>query len=104
LNDTVESQRCPYCNSTEILPFEDEEDYKFDYSLWVGIFSGILLIAGYFFFMVISYLTFPLIVFSAVIISSRLVNKRVFRRKDTNEEVYYVCLNCRENFKGVKSF
>lgn len=93
-------KRCPACGSPRILPFEeDNTDYR-NHPVWIGIAAGILVIGSYFLFMIISYLTFPLIVFAGILLSSRFVNLR--NRQESGEygrDKDYLCLNCNATFR-----
>jgi len=91
---------CPYCGSDNVLPFEDEDRPRSDATIFIIIVSALGLIIGYFLFMVSSYLTFPLVVFAAIIISTKLINKRD-REKKVEEHIVrdYMCVDCSGFFR-----
>jgi len=95
---------CPYCQSDNTLPFEEENGGKGSDSLIIIIFAAVLLIGGYFFFVISSYLFFPFVVFGLIIISTKIINKRDRDRKKTDllpkEKKHYLCLDCSNNFKA----
>jgi hypothetical protein len=91
---------CPYCGSDNVLPFEDEEQSRSDPTLFIIIVVALALIIGYFLFMISSYLTFPLIVFVAIIISTKLINKQDREKKVENHiERDYMCIDCSGFFR-----
>ena len=91
---------CPYCGSDNVLPFEDEERSQSDATLFIIIVLALALIIGYFLFMISSYLTFPLIVFVAIIISTKLINRQERERKvEVHIEKDYMCVDCSGFFR-----
>ncbi|UCH95410.1 MAG: hypothetical protein JSV88_00810 [Candidatus Aminicenantes bacterium] len=91
---------CPYCGSENVLPFEEEEKSQSDPTLFIVIVLAVSLIVGYFLFMLSSYLTFPLIVFVAIIISTKLINKQDREKKPEKPvEKDYMCLDCSGFFR-----
>ncbi len=91
---------CTHCGSDNVLPFEDEEPQKSDPTLFLVLLSAFLVITGYFLFMITSYLYFPLVVFAAIIVTTRLVNKRERQQKIVKHvEKNYVCLDCSQFFR-----
>jgi hypothetical protein len=92
---------CPYCGSDNVLPFEDEERPQSDPTIFIIIVLALGLIIGYFLFMISSYLTFPLIVFVSIIISTKLINKRERGKKvEKHIERDYMCVDCSGFFRG----
>jgi hypothetical protein len=91
---------CPYCGSDNVLPFEDEDRMQSDPTIFIIIVLALALIIGYFLFMISSYLTFPLVVFVAIIISTRLINKRDREEKVEKHIVRdYMCVDCSGFFR-----
>jgi hypothetical protein len=91
---------CPHCGSDNVLPFEDEERSQSDATLFIIIVLALALFIGYFLFMISSYLTFPLIVFVAIIISTKLINKQERERKvEVQIEKDYMCVDCSGFFR-----
>jgi hypothetical protein len=91
---------CPYCGSDNVLPFEDEERSQSDTTLFIIIVMALALFIGYFLFMVSTYLTFPLIVFVAIIISTKLINRQEKERKvEKHIERDYMCVDCSGFFR-----
>lgn len=91
---------CPFCHSDNILPFEDEKAYKNQYkSIMFIIIAGLVLIFGYIFFVLVSYLTFPLVLISGLFLASKVLNKReTNENKAANPQQYYICLDCDRQF------
>ena len=93
---------CPFCFSHNILPFEQENDYKKDHTFPIIFISALVLIAGYFLFLFSVYLFFPFVVFISIIISTRFIDKKQKDKKKNiqNGEVnQYVCLTCNNSFE-----
>lgn len=91
---------CPHCGSDNVLPFEDEERTQSDATLFIIIVLALALMVGYFLFMISSYLTFPLVVFVAIIISTKLINKQEGQKKvEKHVEKDYMCLDCSRFFR-----
>lgn len=96
----MKDKYCPYCSSDNVLPFEDEGDYKRTYSFYIIILSALVLIIGYLIFLFSSYIFFPVVVFIAIIITTKTINKREREKKKVIQiEKQYICLNCNSNFK-----
>jgi hypothetical protein len=86
---------CPHCGSGNVLPFEDEENTGSDPTLFIIILLAVALLTGYFLFMISSYLTFPLVVFVAIIISTKLINRQQKQQKvEKHVEWDYMCVDC----------
>jgi len=91
---------CPHCGSANVLPFEDEEKTKGDATLFIVIVLALALIIGYLLFMISVYLTFPLVVFAAIIVSSKLINRSEGKKKvEKKIERNYMCLDCSSFFR-----
>ncbi len=91
---------CPYCGSDNVLPFEEEERPRSDPTLFIIIVLALALIIGYFLFMISTYLTFPLIVFAAIVITTKLTNKQERGKKVEKHIVRdYMCVDCSGFFK-----
>ena len=94
-------RNCPYCHSTNVLPYEQESDYKKNYSLSIIVLAALVLIAGYFIFLFSAYLYFPLVVFIAIIFTTKFLDKKKEdREKDIqfNSGKQFICLNCNNSF------
>ena len=102
--DNKKVRICPYCQSDNTLPFEEEGSNKGNDSLAFVILAAILLVGAYFFFVISSYLFFPFVIFALIIISTKIINKRDRNRKKADllpkEKKYYLCLDCSNNFKA----
>ena len=91
---------CPHCGSENVLPFEEEEKAQSDATLFIVIVLALALLIGYILFMISSYLTFPLIVFVAIIVSSKLINRQQGENKvEIHDEKDYMCLECSGFFR-----
>ena len=86
---------CPQCGSDNVLPFEEETKAQGDATLFIVIVLAMGLIIGYLLFMISVYLTFPLVVFAAVVISSKFINRSEGKKKvEKPVEKDYMCLDC----------
>jgi hypothetical protein len=91
---------CPHCGSGNVLPFEEEERPGSDPTLFIIILLAVALLTGYFLFVISFYLTFPLVVFVAIIISTKLINRQERQVKvETHVERDYMCLDCSAFFR-----
>ena len=91
---------CPHCGSGNVLPFEEEKHSGSDPTLFIIILLAVALLTGYFLFMISSYLTFPLVVFVAIIISTKLINRQEKRQKlEKHVERDYMCVDCSAFFR-----
>jgi hypothetical protein len=91
---------CPHCGSGNVLPFEEDEYRGSDPTLFIIILLAVALILGYFLFMISSYLTFPLVVFVAIIISTKLINRHQKQHKvEKQVERDYMCIDCSNFFR-----
>jgi len=91
---------CPHCGSDNVLPFEEEGRSGNDATFFVIIVLAVALIIGYFLFMISTYLTFPLIVFVAILISAKLINKQEGGKKAAKHiERDYMCVDCSGFFR-----
>lgn len=93
---------CILCGSDNVLPFEDDSPAQSDTTLFLVILSAVLVIMGYILFVISSYLFFPLVVFVAIIVTTRLINKQyVDQAKKALLAVPkdYICLDCNGFFK-----
>lgn len=89
---------CIYCGSENTLPFEEEHEIKSDPSLIIIIIAALSLLAVYFAFIITSYLYFPVIVFIAIIISSKIVSRKEKKKTHIVSEKNFICLSCNRNF------
>ncbi len=93
---------CTRCGSTDVLPFEDDTPVKDDSTLFFILLSIALLIVGYVLFIVSSFFLFPLAVFIAIFIITRIINTHLAdkKKRDTVGKIQdYVCLDCGGFFK-----
>jgi hypothetical protein len=102
--NTSPKPACPHCGSLNVLPFEDEESHKSDPTLFIVLLTAFLLIAGYLIFVISSYIFFPAVVFIAIIVTTRAVNRREKQPKAEKEiERDYMCVDCGAFFRTGKA-
>jgi len=89
---------CIYCGSENTLPFEEEHKVKSDPSLLIIMITALSLLAVYFAFIITSYLYFPIIVFIAIIISTRIINRKAKKKTSVESEKNFICLSCNRTF------
>jgi hypothetical protein len=96
---------CTHCGSTNVLPFEDDSPATGETTFFIIILSLVLLVTAYFLFVVSSYLYTPLVVFIAIIVITRLINKHQGERKSRAvvlKEWDYMCLDCNSTYRGER--
>ena len=59
---------CPFCYSENVLPFEDDSKKNDTDSLPLILISALILVVGYFVFIISTYLFLPLVVFIAIVV------------------------------------
>jgi len=93
--------RCPYCQSDNMLPFEEEVEGKPGESLWLIVLSGLLLIGIVFLVVISSVRYFPYVLALGLVLLAYLFNrqkKRKPRRRARPAPRDYVCLDCSRTF------
>ena len=89
---------CPYCRSENILPFEDDSKEQSDLPVLIIILTALTLLALYFAFVITSYMYFPVVVFIAIILTTRVVNRQEKSRKPKIIKGDFICLNCNTSY------
>ncbi len=92
---------CPFCRSENILPFEDDRKDQSDLPVVIIILTALCVLALYFAFVVTSYMYFPFVVFIAIILTTRVVNRTEKSRRKKNISVNrdFICLSCNNSFR-----
>ncbi len=93
---------CAHCGSENVLPFEDDTPYKGDTTLFIILLSAFLVITAYVLLVFTSALYFPIVVFIAIIVTTRMINKHQADRKKRAElgiQRDYMCLDCSRFFR-----
>ncbi|MCP5048504.1 MAG: hypothetical protein GY940_15145 [bacterium] len=87
---------CSHCGSGNVLPFEDDSHTGGDTTLFIAMLAAVLVLCGYLLFVVTSYLYYPVVVFIAIIATTKLINKHQEERKQVQlrREADYMCLDC----------
>lgn len=92
---------CPHCGADDVLPFESEEAMESDPSFFIVLITAVLLIAGYFLFVISSYVYFPVAIFIFIIVSAKLVKRsEEQRKKEASVEKDYMCVECGLSFRA----
>lgn len=101
LTDNYNHRVCPFCGSDNILPFEDDSGRDSDLPVLIIILTALILIALYLALVVTSYMYFPIVVFIAIILSTRLVNRHenTRKRKHLSGSRDFICLSCNSSYK-----
>jgi|GEM_PF-1117487 len=91
---------CPFCRSENVLPFEDDNKDPSDLPVIIIILTALFVLALYFAFVVTSYMYFPVVVFIAIILTTRVVNRteKSRRKKHVAKNRDFICLSCNNNF------
>ncbi len=100
-----EKDLCPFCGSANILPFEDDSASDSDLPVFIVILTALIVVALYLAFVVASYMYFPVVVFIAIIISTRIINRQEKKpqRKILPAGRDFICLSCNSDFKRTDS-
>jgi len=104
-SDITKSDLCPFCGSANILPFEDDSGNDNDLPVLVIILTALTVVALYLAFVVASYMYFPVVVFIAIIISTRIINRQEKKpeRELLSARRDFICLSCNNNFNKTHS-
>ncbi len=100
MRNVRESDLCPFCGSTNVLPFEDDSENESDLPVFMIILIALAVVGLYLAFVVASYMYFPVIVFIAIIISTRIINRQEKKpqKKLLHHSRDFICLSCNSNF------
>ncbi|MCK4836454.1 MAG: hypothetical protein KAT17_07445 [Candidatus Aminicenantes bacterium] len=92
---------CPYCRSINILPFEEEDESPRDYTFIIIFTAAFLLISFYFLFVILSYMSYPIMVIILITLSSLYQNRKERRKNKPGKilEKDFLCLDCGQSFK-----
>ena len=103
-NESGIVDRCPYCRSENVLPFEDDSKDQSDLPVIIIILTALALLALYFAFVLTSYMYFPVVVFIAIILTTRVVNRQEKNKKQkiVKVEGEFICLNCNDSFSRAE--
>ena len=83
---------CPFCGSTDLLPFENGKKGRKDYSLQTVLAAALFIFAAALSLLLITLvISFPLIVIATVALVSRALQKK---RKKSRGPHLLVCLDC----------
>lgn len=93
---------CTRCGSDDVLPFEDESAGEEDSLVFLILLAVVLLFMAYVFFLISTYILFPLSVFVGIIVITRAINKRYNtpKKRKLHRLRNYVCLECGGFFKA----
>ena len=83
---------CPFCGSTDLLPFEKGKKGRRDDSLQTVIFAALFVFAAALLLLLITLvISFPLIVIATVALVSRALQRK---KKNRHGPHLLVCLDC----------
>jgi len=92
---------CPNCGSDNVLPHEDDSVGVGELPVLIIILTALSVVALYLAFVVTSYMYFPLVVFIAIIITTKMINRQEKKQprnfKSDNRD--FICLNCNNSFR-----
>lgn len=98
---TTRDKHCPHCGADDVLPFESEEPIESDPSFFIAFITAVLLIGGYFLFVISSYVYFPAAIFIFIIVAAKLVKRNEEqRKKEETVEKDYMCVECGLSFRA----
>lgn len=91
---------CPFCGSTNVLPFEKDTGPDRENTFWVVFISAFLVIGFYFLFVILSYLSYPVMVIVMITLFS-IYQRRKETRKNRPMEAGardFLCIDCGQSF------
>jgi DNA-directed RNA polymerase subunit RPC12/RpoP len=93
--------RCPYCRSERVLPFEEESGPVPNDTFLIIFISAFMLVGFYFLFVLLSYMSYPLMVILLVTVSSWLLNRKEKRKQKPGiiREKDFLCTDCGQEFR-----
>ncbi len=94
--------QCPYCRSARVLPFEEDSNLPRDHTFLIIFLSAFLLVGFYILFVLLSYMSYPLMVIILVTLSSWLLNRKERRKQKPGiiREKDFLCTDCGQEFKA----
>lgn len=93
---------CPHCHSDRALPFEEDSHPARDDTFLIIFLSAFLLVGFYILFVLLSYMSYPLMVIILVTLSSWMVNRKERRKQKPGiiREKDFLCTDCGQEFRA----
>ena len=93
---------CPHCHSDRILPFEEDSHTARNDTFLIIFLSAFLLVGFYILFVLLSYMSYPLMVIILVALSSWMVNRKERRKQRPGiiREKDFLCTDCGQEFRA----
>lgn len=95
-------QQCPYCQSQNVLPFEEEGGGDAGNQTFITILLSALAILGtYILFLMISYINYPLmiiIIIGAISYITRRGDRKKKKKIKIQTDKDFICLDCNSHF------
>ena len=93
---------CPHCHSDRILPFEEDNNSPRNDTFLIIFLSAFLLVGFYILFVLLSYMSYPLMVIILVTLSSWLLNRKERRKQKPGiiREKDFLCTDCGQEFRA----
>jgi DNA-directed RNA polymerase subunit RPC12/RpoP len=93
---------CPYCRSDRVLPFEEDSHTPRNDSFLIIFISAFLLVGFYILFVLLSYMSYPIMVIILVALSSWLLNRKERRKQKPGiiREKDFLCTDCGQEFRA----
>ncbi len=93
---------CPYCRSDRTLPFEEDSNLPRNDTFLIIFISAFLLVGVYILFVLLSYMSYPIMVIILVALSSWLLNRKERRKQKPGiiREKDFLCTDCGQEFRA----
>jgi transposase-like protein len=94
-------QQCPYCNSENVLPFEEEGGDPGNQTFITILLSALAILGTYFLFLMISYINYPMMIIIIIGAISYIMSRQDRKKKKKikiQADKDYICLDCNSQF------
>lgn len=94
---------CPFCGSSNVLPFEEDNDGPKGQPFLIVFISAFLIIGFYFLFVILSYMSYPIMVIVLITLFSLYQRRRESRknRPKRKMEKDFLCIHCGRSFSHL---
>ena len=93
--------QCPYCDSENVLPFEEEGGDAGNQTFITILLSALAILGAYFLFLMISYINYPMMIIIIIGAISYIMSRQDKKKKKKikiQADKDYICLDCNSQF------
>jgi hypothetical protein len=92
---------CPHCRSLNVLPFEEGSEPENNPHFLIILVSAFLIIGFYFLFVILSYMSYPIMVIVVISVFSIYQKWKDGRKKQPKKmlDKEFLCIDCGQSFK-----